>query len=94
MQFFEFIVGGFGLLRVVENVDEVDIKGVELGLTWDAAEWLDLFVGGNWNDTEIKKNRARPDTVGNESPYTPEYTANLGAYFTWPVGDSMSFLPT
>jgi iron complex outermembrane receptor protein len=91
MQFFEFIVGPFGLLRVVENIDEVDIFGAELAVTWDAADWLDLFVGANWNDTEIKKNSARPDTVGNESPYTPEYTANLGAYFSWPVADNMSF---
>ncbi len=91
MQFFEFIVGPFGLLRVVENIDEVEIRGVELGLTWDAADWLDLFIGGNWNDTEIKKNETRPDTVGNDSPYTPDYTANLGAYFSWPMDNNLSF---
>lgn len=91
MQFFEFVVGPFGLLRVVENIDEVDIFGVELAATWDATEWLDLYVGGNWNDTEIKKNSVRPDTVGNESPYTPEFTANTGAYLTIPVGDNFDF---
>jgi len=91
MQFFEFIVGGFGLLRVVENIDEVEIFGVEAGVTWDAAEWLDLFIGANWNDTEIKKNAARPDTVGNDSPYTPDYTANLGAYFSFPIGNMNFF---
>jgi len=91
MQFFEFIVGPFGLLRVVENIDEVEIKGVELGVTWDATDWLDLFVGGNWIDTEIKENAVRPDTVGNESPYTPEYTANLGAYLSFPVTQKIGF---
>ncbi len=91
MQFFEFIVGGFGLLRVVENVDKVEIKGLEAGITWDAADWLDLFLGGSYIDSEIESNSARPDTVGNDSPYTPDYTANLGAYFSWPVGASMSF---
>jgi iron complex outermembrane receptor protein len=91
MQFFEFIVGGFGLLRVVENIDEVEIRGVELGLTWDAADWVDLFIGGNWNDTEIMKNTVRPDTVGNDAPYTPDYTANLGAYFSWPMDNNLSF---
>jgi iron complex outermembrane receptor protein len=91
MQFFEFIVGPFGLLRVVENIDEVEIKGVELGVTWDAAEWLDLYAGVNFNDTEIKKNSVRPDTVGNDSPYTPDYTGNLGAYFSWPIGNSLNF---
>ncbi len=90
MQFFEFIVGPFGLLRIVENIDEVEIKGIEGAVTWDAAEWLDLYVGANWNDSEIKQNSVRPDTVGNESPYTPEYTGNVGAYLTFPMGDAMN----
>ena len=71
MQFFEFVVGGFGLLRVVSNIDEVDIDGVELSLNFAATDWLSLYAGANFNDTEIKKNEARPDSVGNESPYTP-----------------------
>lgn len=91
MQFFEFIVGPFGLLRIVENIDEVEVKGIELSATWDAAEWLDLYLGGNWNDTEIKSNSVRPDTVGNESPYTPEYTANLGAYLSFPLRDGLKY---
>jgi iron complex outermembrane receptor protein len=91
MQFFEFIVGGFGLLRVVENIDEVDIMGAELAVTWSATEWFDLFVGGSVIDTEIKKNQVRPDTVGNESPYTPDTTGNLGAYFNFPVTKAMNF---
>ena len=32
MQFFEFFVGNFGLLRVVSNVDEVEVYGAELNL--------------------------------------------------------------
>ena len=91
MQFFEFVVGPFGLLRVVENIDEVEIKGVEASITWDAADWLDLYAGGNINDSEIKANSVRPDSVGNESPYTPDYTANIGAYFTVPMGDAADF---
>jgi iron complex outermembrane receptor protein len=91
MQFFEFIVGGFGLLRVVENIDEVEIMGAELAVTWSATEWFDLFVGGSLIDTEIKANQVRPDTVGNDSPYTPESTGNVGAYFNIPVSKAMNF---
>jgi iron complex outermembrane receptor protein len=91
MQFFEFVVGPFGLLRVVENVDEVHVKGIELAATWAATNWLDMYIGGNLIDTEIKKNEARPDTVGNDSPYTPDYNANLGAYLTIPVGANLNF---
>jgi len=31
LQFFEFFVGTFGLLRVVSNIDDVRILGFELG---------------------------------------------------------------
>jgi outer membrane receptor protein involved in Fe transport len=58
MQFFEFVVGGFGLLRVVSNIDEVDIDGVEFSLNYAATDWLSLHAGANFNDTEIKKNEA------------------------------------
>ena len=91
MQFFEFIVGPFGLLRVVENIDEVEIYGIELGANWAATDWLDLYAAMNWTESEIKANTARPDTVGNESPYTPDYTANFGGYLDIPVTDEFNF---
>ncbi|MBM4197351.1 MAG: TonB-dependent receptor [Gammaproteobacteria bacterium] len=91
MQFFEFIVGPFGLLRVVSNIDEVTINGIEGGLTWRATDWLDLYAGAAFVDSEIDANSARPDTVGNESPYTPEWTGNAGARLTIPMG-SVDFI--
>lgn len=92
MQFFEFFVGPFGLLRVVSNIDEVTIDGLEIGLDWAAADWLQVYAGANWTDSEIDKNSARPDTVGNESPYTPEWTASTGARMTWPLTDQLNFI--
>ena len=91
MQFFEFFVGGFGLLRVVSNIDEVEISGLELGADWLATDYARLYAGVNWLDTEIKANSSRPDTVGNEAPYTPEYTANIGVDVTVPITDRMDF---
>ncbi|MBL8202272.1 MAG: TonB-dependent receptor [Chromatiales bacterium] len=92
MQFFEFIVGGFGLLRVVSNIDEVDIDGVELAVNFAATDWLSLYAGANFNDTEIKKNTARPDSVGNESPYTPDYTWSAGAQVQFPMSADYDFV--
>jgi iron complex outermembrane receptor protein len=92
MQFFEFFVGPFGLLRVVSNIDEVSIDGIEGGLTWVASDWLELYAGAAWTDSEIDKNSARPDTVGNDSPYTPEWTGNAGGRVTWPVGESLDLI--
>ena len=90
MQFFEFLVGTFGLLRVVSNVDDVEIFGVELDATYHATENLRFYAGANFTDSEIKKNSSRPDTVGNESPYTPEYTINVGGDVNFPLSNGLN----
>jgi iron complex outermembrane receptor protein len=92
MQFFEFFVGGFGLLRVVSNIDKVEISGLELGADWVANENWRFYAGGNWLDSEIKENSSRPNTVGNQAPYTPEYTLNLGVDVNYPMTDTLSFI--
>ncbi|MCL4776356.1 MAG: TonB-dependent receptor [Gammaproteobacteria bacterium] len=88
MQFFEFYVGPFGLLRVVSNIDEVNLYGVEASVNWVASDWLELYAGANITHSNIEKNSVRPDTVGNESPYTPDWTGNLGARFSWPIAST------
>jgi len=92
MQFFEFFVGTFGLLRVVSNIDEVDITGVELGASWYATDHLRFYAGGNWTDSEIKENSSRPDTVGNKAPYTPDYTINIGGDVDIPITENLAFI--
>lgn len=92
MQFFEFFVGSFGLLRVVSNIDEVELTGFELGVDASPTDFLNLYAGYNYIDSEIKANSSRPDTVGNESPYTPEYTVNFGGDITWPVTQDIEVL--
>ena len=79
MQFFEFFVGTFGLLRVVSNIDLVDLKGAEFSMDVKPVKGIKLFGSFNYTDSQIKRNSARPYTVGNESPYTAKYTLNLGA---------------
>ena len=81
MQFFEFFVGTFGLLRVVSNIDTVDVKGAELNLSAKVVDGFKLFGSFNVTDSEIKKNSSRPYTVGNKSPYTADWTLNVGGEF-------------
>ena len=81
MQFFEFFVGSFGLLRVVSNIDKVDVRGLELNLYARPAAGVTLYGGFNMTHSDIKTNASRPYTVGNESPYTAKYTVNLGAQY-------------
>jgi iron complex outermembrane recepter protein len=92
MQFFEFFVGSFGLLRVVSNIDRVDLKGAELNVNVDLVRGWNLYGALNVTDSKIKRNRSRPDTVGNESPYTADYTINLGSQWTIPVASSFDFV--
>lgn len=89
MQFFEFFVGGFGLLRVVSNIDRVDIWGAEANINAKVVDGWTVFASGNWNGSEIKKNSSRPDTVGNKSPYTADYTLNVGTQLSLPVTDGL-----
>jgi iron complex outermembrane receptor protein len=86
MQFFNFFAGPFGLLRVVTNIDEVTIQGAELDFRWKTGEMLSVFGGIGYTDGEIDKYVGRSYTEGNEVPYAPEYTGNLGAELSFPIG--------
>ncbi|MEH6610179.1 MAG: TonB-dependent receptor [Halioglobus sp.] len=81
MQFFEFYVGPFGLLRVVEAIDEATIQGFELGASWQMADSLRLDAGYSQIDGEIDEMTVRPYVSGNEIPNLAEYTANIA--LTW-----------
>ena len=89
MQFFEFFVGSFGLLRVVSNIDTVDVKGAEINLTAKVVDGFKLFGSFNVTDSEIKKNASRTYTVGNKSPYTADWTLNVGADLKVPVNGGL-----
>ncbi len=89
MQFFEFFVGGFGLLRVVSNIDKVDVYGGEVSINARIIDGWSVFGSGNVTGSEIKKNSSRPDTVGNKSPYTADYTLNAGTQVVVPFTDSL-----
>ena len=39
----------------------------------------------------IDANRSRPSTVGNEVPYAPDLTANLGVDFNLPIKNNIAF---
>jgi len=92
MQFFEFFVGAFGLLRVVSNIDKVDIYGVEFNANAEIVEGWDIFGSVNLTESEIKDNASRPYTVGNKSPHTADYTINLGTQMVAPIANSFDLV--
>jgi iron complex outermembrane receptor protein len=92
MQFFEFFVGSFGLLRTVSNIDKVEVKGAEFNASAKIIPGWKLFGSVNVTDSEIKKNSSRPYTVGNKSPYTADYTINLGSQIDAPLTDAVNLV--
>jgi iron complex outermembrane receptor protein len=89
-QFFEFFVGPFGLLRVVSNIDKTRLYGAEASANFRIVSGWTIFASGNYTDSRIQKNSARPYTVGNESPYTAKYTINAGTQLDKPVTDGFN----
>jgi iron complex outermembrane receptor protein len=90
MQYFEFFVGPFGQLRVITNIDRVNIAGFEGSARVRLLQGWSIFATGNLTDSTIEKYTARPYTVGNEAPYTPHYTANAGTEFTTPITEKLN----
>ena len=87
MQFFEFYVGPFGLLRTVEGIDEVTIQGFELGGSWQMTDGLRLDAGASTIDGEIDKMTVRPYVAGNDVPNAAEFTANVALTWDQNFGD-------
>ncbi len=92
MQFFEFFVGAFGLLRVVSNIDEVEIYGLEFNANAEIVPGWNIFGSINVTESEIKANASRPSTVGNKSPYTADYTINVGTQVVAPIADTFDLV--
>ncbi len=89
-QFFEFFVGPFGLLRVVSNIDKVRLYGGEGALDVRVVEGWHIFGSANVTKSKIRKNSARPYTVGNKAPYTPDFTINLGSQIDVPLNEDLN----
>lgn len=89
MQFFEFFVGDFGLLRAVSNIDKVQLWGGEASINYRVTPNFNIFASGNFTESKIKKNSARPYTVGNKSPATPDFVLNAGAQLDAPIGNDV-----
>jgi iron complex outermembrane receptor protein len=81
MQFFEFYVGPFGLMRTVESIDEVTLQGFEIGASWQLTDRLRLDAGYSSIDGEIDAMTVRPYVAGNDVPNAPEFTSNIA--LTW-----------
>ena len=92
LQFFNFLVGPFGLLRVITNIDEAEITGFEMAGSFDLGGGISLNMGYSLIDSEIKKNTNRPYTTGNKVPFAPEDSYTFGFQFKEYINDGSQIL--
>ncbi len=90
-QFFEFFAGPFGLLRAVTTIEDVSILGAEADFNWLLGDRFSLHGGVGFLDSEIKENRHRPLSVGNDAPQAPDITLNLGGQYAQAVFGDWEF---
>jgi iron complex outermembrane receptor protein len=88
LQYYVFIgdVGG----QVLVNIDEVELKGGEIELLASLAEGLEIYAGAGYTDSEITRYALNPAAVGNEAPYVPGSTFNLGGQYRFPVSKTVN----
>jgi len=83
-QFFSFI--GAISAQILTNIDEVELSGGELDITWKASDYLQLYAAYGFTDSEIIAYNVDPAAVGNDAPYIAESTFNIGAQLDLPWG--------
>ena len=83
-QFFNFFAGPFGLLRVVSNIDKVEIYGAEIDFAWAINNYFTFSGGYGAISSEIKQNANRPYTEGNDLPHAPDGSGALSLDFSMP----------
>jgi len=91
-QFFNFFAGPFGLLRVVTNIDKVEIYGAEIDFAYALNNYLTISGGYGAISTEIKQNANRPYTEGNDIPYAPDGSGALSLDFSMPVFGDLEWM--
>ncbi len=77
---------------MVSNIDEVEVHGAELNLAAGIVEGWSVLGSANVTESEIKANASRQVTVSNNSPYTADYTINLGTQLDLPVSNTIDFV--
>lgn len=65
--------------RELVNVGKAESRGIEFEFEQRLREKLRFFANFSYTDSEIRKNKANPQTEGKRMTYLPLWRANLGA---------------
>lgn len=85
-QIFILDVGPDALGQLGRNIDETDLKGIEMELAYRPTPYLELNAGLGAMRSRIRKFAENPQYVGNESPKVPERELTFGIQGFLPLG--------
>lgn len=81
--------------QVLAGIDEVQLTGGELEFSAFLFDRLDVYAGYGFTNSEIEAYSVAPAYVGNDAPYVPDHTINLGFQYRQPLTDRVGlFLRT
>ena len=71
----------------VLTIDEAEVTGLDLEVSANLFDGLDLSFGLGVSDTKVTDFDGTGLNDGNRIPYVPEYTVNVSAQYTWAYRD-------
>lgn len=87
-QYFPF--DGLAFTQIFEDIDEAELDGFELEASWRPTDGLNLYAAYGTTNSEIKAYTERPTTIGNDLPYVPEETINIGAQYDFGISGNIN----
>lgn len=91
-QVFILDISPAALGQLGRNIEKSKLTGGELEVMARVSPGLDLSLGVAIMDSEITRFEDDPTAVGNNTPQTPDYTANLGVQYTTEVGQGLELV--
>ena len=82
-----FYVDAATAAQLINNIERVHIKGVDIDFQYLPMAGLQIDGGLGTTDSRIRQNDATPSTVGNYTPKASPYKVNLGVQYSRAIGN-------
>ena len=69
---------------ILDNIEDVEIHGVEAELHWSARPDLSVFANYTYNESEIKSHEGDPDMEGKNLENDPRHKLHMGIHYMNP----------
>lgn len=89
-QYFIFVGAISG--QILLNIEEVSVFGAEMDISYGINENWGIYGAYGYTDSEVDQYDVDPSLVGNEAPYIPGSTFNLGAQYNAEVANGLGFV--